>query len=174
MSLLQNRIEELGSAIIDFKENRVYVDGFYNSERLMDYLNGSQCRMSQGLYDFEELDYSRLQDNSLMIVKRNGTEIKRFQYKPFFKGIMKYKNSEKKNISRIFSLRKCLYSQQFNVIISDEDGKKQSIVFKDIPDLKISFGKMYPGYRLYGLDNKGIKEGFDHFSESITDTYSLF
>lgn len=174
MSLLQARIEELGSAILNFKGNIVYIDGFYNRERLLDYLSGSQCRMSQGLYDYEDLDYSRIQDNCMMIIKQEDKEFKRYQYVPFFKGIVKYINSEKKNASRIFTLRKCLYSQRYNIIISDEKSKKQSIGFTNIQDLKRNFETLYPGYKLYNLDNKKIKEGFDQFREDFNNAYSLF
>lgn len=162
MNLLQQRIEELGSAILNRKGDRVHIIGFYNRERLMDYLNGINCFKSKGLYDEADLDYSRIQDNCLMILMEDDIEVKRIQYIPIFNGIVKFNTLGRKTVTRMFSLRRCLYSDQYNIIILDENNEKQSFIYNDIQDVGLDFDKMFFNYKLYGLDNKRIKEGFDY------------
>lgn len=94
MNLLQERIEELGSAIIHYNEKNVYIEGFYRSDRLMDWLNGSDCWQSKGIYDKQDVDYSRVLDDALIIVMQDDREIIRYQFKPFFRGVVKFTNSQ--------------------------------------------------------------------------------
>lgn len=160
--MLQARIEELGSAILNLKGDIIYIDGFYNCDRLMDYLNGINCIMSKGIYDYQELDYSRIQDNCLFIIKKDNRELKRYQFIPLFKGIVKYKNvTNGNNISRTFTVRHCHFSNQYNLIIFDEDNNKQSLVFNSMQEFRLSFENMFSGYKLYTPKNKRIWEGLD-------------
>ncbi|MDD2422417.1 MAG: hypothetical protein PHU78_09830 [Heliobacteriaceae bacterium] len=171
MNLLQQRIEELGSAIINYRGNLVHIDAFYNSDRLLDYLGGLNCIQSVGLYDYEEIDYSRIKDNCLLIVKQDDKEVKRFRYAPIFKGTVKFSNPDKKSMTRVFTLRKCLYSKRYNMIILDENNEKLSIVYENMQDVESNFEKMFLNYKLYGLDNKIIKEGFDYVKRYDINRY---
>ena len=50
--MLQERIAELGSAILEIKGEKVHILGFMSTERLNDYMEtGSKCFYSQGIYD---------------------------------------------------------------------------------------------------------------------------
>lgn len=159
--VLQERIEELGSGILNYKDDKVYITGFYNSARLLDWLNGFDCWQSKGIYDKRELNFSRIKDNALFIVREYDIEVKRFQYVPFFKGSVQF-NSADKTIKRIFTLRKCRFSGQYNIIVSDENNVKQSFVCTTLHDLEFEFMKMFPSPKLYDLNNKVIKEGFEY------------
>lgn len=91
--LLQLRIEELGSAIININKGKTDIDGFA-SEEMLDYWNkGINCRQSQGQYivnDEKYLDFSRSCDDALMILLKDNIEKARYQYVPLFRGIIKY------------------------------------------------------------------------------------
>lgn len=169
MGLLQQRIEEVGSAIINHKDNLVHITTFYNSDRLNDYLGGLNCIQGFGMYDPEDLDYTRIQDNCLMIVQKDDKEVHRFQFKPLFRGTVKVSNSGKKAMARIFTLRKCLFSSQYNVMILDENNEKQNLLFKDMDEIESTFYKMFPNHKLYNLDNKIIQEGFDYVKRHDID-----
>jgi len=146
MNLLQKRIEELGSAILNFTGNKVYIIGFYNSARLIDYLHGTNCWQSKGFYDAEEIDCSRAQDDSLIIIMRDNKEIERYQYQPFLRGVVKYRNRDnnRKTTRRIFTLRKCIHTKQYNIIYMNDNNEKQSIVCNDVllPILSTQLGNI--------------------------------
>lgn len=162
MNQLQDRIEELGSAIINIKGNKVYIMGFYNSERLNDWLNGSDCWQSKGIYDKHEIDFSRAMDNSLIIIMQYDVETIRYQFKPFFKGVIKYTNLQETTISRIFTLRKCLYTKQYNIIYFNEINQKKSIVYNNIQALEEGLKELFPNGKFLDANNKTIKEGFNY------------
>jgi len=183
--LLQSRIEELGSAIINIFDGKTYVEGFNGEEMLCLWNKGVNCRQSQGLYYIEaedELDYSRSKDNALIILKRDNLEKCRFQFVPFFKGIVKYNlienlnsrleqkfKSNNKYYTRLFTMRKCKYTNQYNVVYfedAEEGGKnKISMIFKDFKEADILFKRTFNNYKLYSLDNKRISEGFEYFKK---------
>lgn len=165
MGMLQDVIEELGSAIVNHKGGKVYVDGFYSSDRLKDWLDGLNCRFSQGLFDEEEVDYSRIQDNSLFVIKRDDQEICRYQYRPIFGGIVKYK-MDNINRTRKFVIRRCEYSKQYNIAYFEGDSERVRavIVCNDIDDLLKKFGKVFSNYKLYDKNNRRI-ENFPIFTE---------
>jgi len=157
MGILQEVIEELGSAIINHKDGKVYVDGFYNSDRLKDWLDGLNCRFSQGLFDEEKLDYSRIQDNSLFIIKRDDQEIYRYQYQLIFSGVVRYKIYNN-NRTRKFVIRQCIYSTQYNIVYFDGDTERVRVVVvcNDKDDLIKKFSTTFPNYRLYDKNDKKI------------------
>lgn len=115
--MLQERIEELYSGILDIIGNQVDVMGFYSPEMLMDHLrDGRRNNMSYGVYPLRELDFSRIKDNALLIVMKDGEEIGRHQYVPIYKDTMKYKNEEGKNSSLTFTIRKSKYSDHYHFL----------------------------------------------------------
>jgi hypothetical protein len=135
---LQERIEELGSGILKFQDSRVCLIGFTCSERLYDYYNnGVLCQFSTGLYDLEPLDFSRIQDNALFIVK-NGNKELRYQFKLIKKDIVKYKDEANKQLSKVYSIRECIYTNKFNYKDADV-----SILFDKKVDLQKYFQDRY-------------------------------
>lgn len=127
-SLLQNRINELYSAIINFVDNKVYITGFYNAKMLECYLNTQKDNhQSKGIYDRENIDFSEVQNNALFVIQENGIEIKRIQYQQIFKDTLKSANSIQK---LVVIIRKDKYSNQY-VLTSD----KSSILFENETEL---------------------------------------
>ena len=128
---LQDRIEELNSGILNIENNKVFVTGFLSQERLEDYyFNNKQCFFSKGIYDYEELDFSKIKDDALFMVFKNNNLISKYCYKVIFKDTLKYKEG-KKYLSRTFKIRKSLFSEEYNLIIENT-----SLVYSDLFELK--------------------------------------
>ncbi|MUK88212.1 hypothetical protein GMD78_07380 [Ornithinibacillus sp. L9] len=123
--MLQNRIDELDSAILDIKGELVFVTGFMREEMVeLHLIKGKDCWSSKGLYDYQELEYHNIKNNALIIVRENGKEINRYQYKPVYKDTIQYKNKNGKNLSITFTIRKSSFSEHYH-LLSD----RTSIIF---------------------------------------------
>lgn len=110
-NLLQNRINELNSAILNFARDKVYITGFYNAEMLLLHLNeGRDNHKSKGMYDKEDITFENVLNNALFIIQKDGVEQRRLQYKQVFKGEMKLKAQNKK---QMISVRKDTFSDHF-------------------------------------------------------------
>lgn len=132
--ILQERIEELGSGILTVKDSKVELIGFTCSERLYSYYdNGVLCHFSTGIYDLEPLDFSRIQDNALFIIKDNGKE-SRYQFNLLKKDTVKYKDENNKLFSKVYSIRKCCSTNKFNY-----KDMNVSILFDNKEDLQKYF-----------------------------------
>ncbi|WP_142413100.1 hypothetical protein [Hathewaya massiliensis] len=136
--ILQEYIEELGSGILNIKDDKIYLTGFMSPERLYSYyLQGENCIFSQGIYDYEELNFAYIQDNSLFIILKDNVEQSKIQFELIKKSTVKYKNEENKTFSKVYSIRKCKYTDVYNY----RDGDK-SILFDTLDELKkYFFGK---------------------------------
>lgn len=108
---LQNRVNELNSAILNYINNKVHIMGFYNAERLDDYLTkNAKNWMSIGLYEEEEIDFLNIKNNALFVIQENDIEIKRLQFTKVLKKAVKSK-SKKSNI--MITIRKDSFSNQY-------------------------------------------------------------
>ncbi|MCS1384790.1 hypothetical protein FH508_0013095 [Lysinibacillus sp. CD3-6] len=141
-SLLQGRINELNSGILNYVENRVYITGFYNAERLNSHLDRNiQNWSSKGLYDKEEITFFNIKNEALFIVYENGVLVKQYQFIQVYKEIVQYKN---KIGSVTITIRKNNFGNQFNLLVglkSYEFPSKYELSeflnsnFKDINDI---------------------------------------
>lgn len=119
--MLQERIEELGSALLSFKENKVFLWGFNNPDRLNDYLNNSYGHCSQGIYYKEDLNFGRIKDDALFILTKDNKEFKKYHFEVLLKDTVKYKSSiTKKHISKVYKIRKCKYNKFYNLILREK------------------------------------------------------
>lgn len=133
--LLQERIEELNSVIIDIFDNKIELTGFLSDERLLDYYEkGSDCRFSIGLYPKEEFDIAYAKDNAIVIIREYGKEVSRYKFVSIKKDTVNYKDNDGKNKSRVYSIRQCYYTGKYNY----KDNEK-SILFDDETSLKEYF-----------------------------------
>ncbi|MGP4074136.1 hypothetical protein ACTWQB_16660 [Piscibacillus sp. B03] len=145
--MLQKRINELNSAILEFEEDKVYVWGFTTEKMLPSYSNkGLKCWSSQGLYDIEELEYYNIKDNALIVVKKRGKEIGRYQYKPIYKDTVKIKDDNGKEKSVTFAIRKSTYTNHYHLFT-----EKTSLLFESEKQLK-----------LYLFDEFNVKWGINY------------
>ena len=133
--LLQERIEELGSAILHIKD-KVYLTGFMSVEKLNDYYNKDiQCYLSKGIYELENLDFSKIKDYVLFIVLKDNVELKKYQFIPIKKGSITYKVLNKKSVlTKVYKIRKCNFSNQYNYVDLDT-----SLLFDNYDDLSNYF-----------------------------------
>lgn len=110
---LQERIEELNSAIVQIEKEKVHITGFLSKERLFDYYNDNiQCYFSKGIYDIEHLDFGKVKDNSIFLVIENGEEIQKYEFKIIKRGTVKYKDENNKSgqATRTYKIRYCKWS----------------------------------------------------------------
>jgi DNA polymerase-3 subunit epsilon len=129
--MLQNRVNEFKSAILNFAEKKVYVKGFTREEMLQRYLEkGTQCWSSQGMYDYQDLEFHNIKNDALIIVQKDGKEIDRYQYKHDYKDTVQYKDEEGKLISLTFTIRKSTYSDHYHMLT-----EKSSLLFENKAEL---------------------------------------
>ena len=127
--MLQNRLNELASAILDIEGNKVYITGFTREEMLQSFLDtGIEAWSSKGLYDYQDLEFHNIKDDALIIVRKDGKEINRFQYKPIYRNTIELKNEKGNKVSRTFKIRKSAYSEHYHFYFLVD---KESTVFDD-------------------------------------------
>jgi len=132
---LQEYIEELESGILDIKNDKVYLTGFKSPERLYSYyIDNINCIFSSGIHDYEKLDFAYIKDNALFIIIKDNKEVSRFQFEILKKDTIKYKNEENKQLSKVYSIRKCIYTNAYNYKDGDE-----SILLNTLEDIKNHF-----------------------------------
>lgn len=133
--LLQERIEELNSGILELGE-KCYLTGFMSPERLNDYYeNGIQCYFSKGIYDLENIDFSKIKDNAIFIVLKNNIELNKYQFTLIKKDSVTYKIlGKKEQFTKVYKIRKSTFSNQYNYIDSDV-----SLLFDNLNDLSDYF-----------------------------------
>lgn len=118
--ILQEYIEELGSAVLIIKNSKVSLTGFTCPERLQDYYDKDiKCHFSQGIFDMEDLDFSRIKDDALFIIndKDNDKQYK-YHFEVLQKEKLKYKK-DKKPMQKVHKIRKCKYTNKYSYIDID-------------------------------------------------------
>lgn len=182
--LLQDRIEELGSGVLEITNTNVNLVGFTSAERLEDYYERKiDCHYSQGIYDYEKLDYSRIQDDALFVTIKDGKEISRYQFESLlviknedeFKYTEVDEDNKKKVKSKVFKIRKCKYTNKYNYIDNNESKLFNSFeqldefVFRSFnKHLKeIFFVKHYVDSNLFAYKDIDIKNKFFHSKEEL-------
>ncbi|MGJ9460465.1 hypothetical protein [Oceanobacillus sp. CF4.6] len=129
--MLQQRVNELNSAILNIVKDKVHITGFMREEMLLLHLNkGSKCWSSLGVYDYQELDFYNIKSDSLIIVQKDELEINRYQYKRIYKDTLQYKDAEGKVFSLTFTIRKSSYSKHYHLLT-----EKTSLLFDNNYDI---------------------------------------
>ncbi|MGM9986272.1 MAG: hypothetical protein ACI35O_03485 [Bacillaceae bacterium] len=136
--MLQNRVNELNSGILNIIDNKIHITGFTREEMLQSHLKkGIENWSLKGLYDWQEIEFHQIKDHALIIVQKDGKEIDRHQYRPIYKEKVEWKNEKGKKMSRTFVIRKSTYSEHyhFRFVIDKEsdpgDVKDQSMLFSN-------------------------------------------
>lgn len=137
--LINERLSELGGAILKVHGDKYHVTGFMYPERLDDYLDKNiNCFYSQGIYPLAEIDYSVLQDNATVIViDENGNE-KKTCFEVLKKDSVKYKAEDKRQLTKVYWVRKCKYSGVYNLKFTDE-----SLLFNTLEELQDEFMRRF-------------------------------
>lgn len=118
--LLQERIKELESLILNIKDNKIELIGFMSEDRLLSYyIDNVKCHLSHGIYNKEPFDLAYLNDNALCIIQENNIEVARYKYVPLKKGTLKYKDLKNGDIkSKVYTLRMCKYTEKYSFVES--------------------------------------------------------
>lgn len=137
--MLQKRINELGSGILDILGDKVYVTGFTREEMLESYLTKSIENWNlKGLYDYQDLEFYNIKNNALLIVRKDEKEIKRYQYKLVYRDTIQFKDEEGKNVSITFAIRKSSYSEHYHFLTD-----KTSLLFNNKGELDLYLTEKY-------------------------------
>lgn len=118
IGMLQDRINELDSAIVNVVGDWVNTLGFYNTDRLNSYLEeGKKNWSSTGRYPFEELSFHNIKTSATIILQQDGGEVARYQYIYVKNGTLVYDNEQNKSgkASAIYEIRKEVYSATWNL-----------------------------------------------------------
>ena len=139
--MINDRLSELGGAILEIKGDKYTLTGFMYPERLEDYkYRGINCFYSQGVYPISKIDYSILQDNAILIeVDEIGNEIWH-QFIVIKSGEVKFKKG-KQYLKKVYTIRKCKYTGLYNLKFTDE-----SLLFNSFEDLQNEFYKKFNIY----------------------------
>lgn len=174
-SMLQERINDLDSGILEYIDDKVHVTGFLSEERLNDYYqNGKQCFFSKGIYRKMDLYWGGIKDNALFILIKDGNEVNRFQFEVLKKDTVqlrtkrelkpreasKYK-TDYKTKSKTYTIRKCKYSGVYNLIskesILDDDNNRSSVednkIFEKLEDLKVYLEQLFENKIQINIDD---------------------
>ena len=122
IEMLQDRINELNSAIVNIVGKWAYTLGFYNTERLNSYLElGKKNWSSRGMYPFEELEFHNIKTNATIILQQDGIEIARYQYINIKNGTLIYENEQNKSrkATAVYEIRREVYSSTWNLRFAD-------------------------------------------------------
>ena len=132
--MLQERINELDSAIVNIVGDLVYTLGFYNTDRLNSYIDeGMKNWSSTGRYPFEEIMFHNIKTNATIIVQHDGKEVARYQFINVKNGTLVYDNEQNKSgrATAIYAIRKEVYSSTWNLRLADN-----SLVFDTWEDMQ--------------------------------------
>lgn len=137
--VLQKRVNELDSGILDILENKVYITGFTREEMLDSHLTkGIENWSSKGLYDYQDLEFYNIKNNALLIVRENKKEINRYQYKPVYRDTIQFKEEKGKIVSITFTIRKSSYSDHYHFLT-----EKTSLLFHNKGELDLYLMEKY-------------------------------
>ncbi len=137
--LLQERIEELNSGILNYTGNNIKLTGFLSGERLLDYLrDGLDCRFAVGVYPEEELNFAYIKDNGLFIIQQDGLDISKYEFSIIHSDTLRYRDEENKPKTKVYKIRYCPHSNKYNFRTQDN-----SILFNALDDLKHFLIKEY-------------------------------
>lgn len=118
--MLEERLNELGSAIINYKEDNIELIGFYSPEMLLFQNETLDNKLSHGIYPFEDINHSKIKDNFILVVQENSKEIIRYKFKTREKLQLTYKDHNGNNKSRLFRVRVCEYTNLYNYVDTEE------------------------------------------------------
>lgn len=120
IALIQERIAELYSGIINIFDDKIEIRGFLSPERLYDYLDGTDCFYSFGIYPKELYDESISKDDAHFIVRENNVETKHWQYEKIYESCMMI-NVNGNLTKRVLKVRKDRYGNNYQFIAKEEN-----------------------------------------------------
>lgn len=115
VNLLQERINELDSAIINAVGSKIHIIGFYNEERLMSHLTkGMDNWRSKGMYDKGDISFSDIKSNALFVLIQDEKVIEKHKFTVYKRATVQRK-SEPGPI--ILTIRKHEFTEQWQIIV---------------------------------------------------------
>lgn len=129
--MLEERLSELGSAIINYADREfIELVGFYSPEMLLFENETLDNKLSYGKYPFEDINYAKIKDDFILVIKENNKEVIRYKFKTLEKMELTFKDKKENIKSKIFRIRICEFNNLYNYIDSDS-----SILLKEYNDI---------------------------------------
>lgn len=130
--MIQARINELNSGIINVVGDIVRTLGFMNADRLHSYESkGMKNWYSIGLYKNEDFEFHSIKSGALFVLQDNGQEVARYQFLTKLSDKASYINDKQKKVTLTFEIRKSTYSPHYNFRT-----EKYSLLFENIVEIK--------------------------------------
>jgi len=143
--LLQDRLEEVGCAVLNYTDNGIEIYVFYSESMYNKYLAGADCMMGMGLYNLKEkVNFELIDDDKLVVVQENGCEIAKYKYVTIFKAVIEYRGHDNKKRSLTFKIRRNEYGEGLNYV--EHEG--ESLIFGSINKIKTYLHENYGNYKL--------------------------
>lgn len=134
---LQELLGEFGCSVLNYSNNKISVDHFYNEERYNDFLNGSNCRQGMGLFDSNEIvECDKINDSILIVVQQDGVETARYKYSTIFKATIEYKDKSLDNKKVTKTLTFKIRINQFTEKLNYVDTEGNSLDLYNVQDVK--------------------------------------
>lgn len=145
--MLQARINELNSGIINIMGDTVYTLGFFNAHLLHSYeTKGMKNWYSIGRYKYEDIEFHSIKSEAVFVLQENGREVARYQFLPILRDKAIYINDKRKKASLTFEIRKSAYSSHYNF----KTETQSLLLFESTAEIKKHMFQTY-GYAL-GID----------------------
>ncbi|MEV9639155.1 hypothetical protein ABZ756_00495 [Mammaliicoccus sciuri] len=117
-NLLQNRINELNCAIINFTDKKVRVTGFYNEKMLNFHLEQNKNNyLSIGLYEYNDVTFSNIKSDALFLIQNNGLTVEKHKFVVLFRGAVQ--RLQNKGLL-VITIRKNKFADQWQVITENK------------------------------------------------------
>lgn len=134
--MFQERLNELNSGIIDIREDKIFVTGFYNADRLTSHLHKEiDNHSSKGVYPKSNFAFNNVRDGALFIVQENGIEKEKVQFNVISKELMQPLN---RNNKIIVTLRQNPNNNKLNLIADSN-----SLIFNSVEELESHIHHFY-------------------------------
>ncbi len=113
--LLQQRVNELNSAIFKIMDGKVHLTGFYNEKRLKTHLDkGMDNWMSKGLYDFSDVTFKNIRNNALFLIMKDDEIIEKHKYSVYKQDTVERKS---KSGPLILTIRKHEFLDEWQITV---------------------------------------------------------
>lgn len=113
--MLQERINELDSAIFNIVEDKIHLTGFFSEKRLMTHLeNNMDNWRSKGLYDHEKVSFRNIKDNALFLIMKDGEVTERHKYTVYIREEVERKS---KSGPLILTIRQHEFTEDWQVLV---------------------------------------------------------
>lgn len=147
IEFLWNRLSEVKFIVLNYVNNKIEVDEFYNETMYEHFLSGINCRKGMGLYENDGvLEINKLNDGITVVIQQDGIQISKYKYKTIYEGMVecieKNINNIKVNKKVKFKIRK----NEFGKGLNYTDNPDNYMDFNDLDEIKHYLDEQYKNH----------------------------